>query len=279
MKLLFVSLTLTCVLLNAAQNVGYVLEKEGDWTLAGNPAPLKGGEAVPAGALPKIDKPKDGDTLVIADLNGDLLKRVRCAKGACHECRSLDICEDDLKPLPTTKPQPGLLAASFDAAMELLFGKADRYSVHRVRGEELADAVVTLDQDHADLAAVLYQLDNGKYNLRWRDLTHPTAKPQNVPIEAVRGRPTTATLTGFSPGLYELTLLEKGQPSPNTAWVFLASPTDSVPAAAAFQQSVSRAAKWGPSVTPNASRAYLRASLDDLARRTLKPDANPPARK
>lgn len=255
-----------------APNVAYVLERQGDWSVDGVAKPLGVGAAIAAGAKIVNGHPKDGDTLVLIDPNGDLLKRVRCARNECHECRTPDTCTDAVQPVPAAKTS--VPSTPFSAAMDLLASKPDRYTVPRISGPALADAVVVLDQDHCDLSPVLYQLTKGAYSLRWRDLNFAKAKPLTTSVDLTPGRP---ALVAAAPaaGLYELTLVEKTAPKEGspTAWILLVPTGQSLGATASFQQALSRAAKWSPNVSPEAARSFLRASLDDIARHTRQPDA------
>ena len=246
----------------AATPAGYVLEQVGAWHLDGDAKPLVPGAALPGGAAIKNDHPKDGDRLVVADAAGGLLKNIQCAGGTCHECKSADSCEAPLQPLPAnTSP----LDKTFGGVMARLVGAAERYAYKRAPGEELADAVITVDQDHADLAPVVFQLGKGTYSLRWRDLTQPKAKPVTGTVDVAPGRP--AVVAPVPPvGLYACSVVEKGKPEAKTAWVLLVSPAQSLTATAEFQRAMARTTRWGVSVSPETRRAYLRASLDEIAR-------------
>src|SRR6266481_1163943 len=56
------------------QVVGYVLDSTGTWTLHGNSTPLSPGSPVPARGLLRNQHPVDNDQIVIADLNGRVIK-------------------------------------------------------------------------------------------------------------------------------------------------------------------------------------------------------------
>ena len=164
---------LLCVRLEAQQSAGFVLDMDGIWTSAGSSQPLSRGQHLPAGALLRNDSPSNGDRIVVANLNGEVVKRIRCKSGVCKECNDSGACNDPIRALPSATPQAGALASSFEAVMELFLGKPDRYSAHRVRGEGLAEAVLQLADGRCDLAPAFRNVDKGRYYIQFKSLSEP----------------------------------------------------------------------------------------------------------
>ncbi len=52
---------------------------------------------------------------------------------------------------------------------------------------------------------------------------------------------------------------------PDSAWVLLTGPDDYARLAASFEDALARVKTWGPNVSPEASRGYLRATLEYVA--------------
>src|ERR1700676_2923766 len=88
----------------AQEKVGYVLEVHGAWVLGDNSASLKPGDAVAGGTILRngTAKPSDSDRIVVADLQGNVIKRIRCKSSACNECRDSGTCYDPIQPLPAS---------------------------------------------------------------------------------------------------------------------------------------------------------------------------------
>src|SRR5207244_1983672 len=148
-----------------AQQVGYVLEMEGTWTLKGSSKPLSPGETVPAAGVIRNQSPSGDDHITIANLNGEIIKRIRCKSGSCYECRESGTCYDAVQSLPIAPPKAGMAAVTLDAVMKLILGEPDRYSVHRVRGKELPNGVAELRGDQLDLSSIFSKQGEGRYYL------------------------------------------------------------------------------------------------------------------
>lgn len=269
---------LLCVRLEAQQSTGFVLDMDGIWTSAGSSQPLSRGQHLPAGALLRNDSPSNGDRIVVANLNGEVVKRIRCKSGVCKECNDSGACNDPIRALPSATPQAGALASSFEAVMELFLGKPDRYSAHRVRGEGLAEAVLQLADGRCDLAPAFRNVDKGRYYIQFKSLSEPGSAPgigfDPLPFDWDPSKPGMLAIPKLQPGLQDLILLEKGGAGFNAsgvdAWVLLSGAADYQKSASVLEQATALAAKWGASVSPEVARGYLRANLEYLANRNAR---------
>jgi hypothetical protein len=214
--------------------------------------------------------PADGDSITVVDLNGDLILKVRCQNKQCLACSpNPEACQDPIPALPGAKPTPSLLNTVMHSVMELVKGKPARYSVHRVRGQALTDAVVRLDQGRVDLAPVFTNQKKGRYKVRFAaaESGGRTWKTDPVSVEWDPARDSAVAVSGLESGLYSLVLLESesSDGSPVDTWVLVASPDDYPKIASAFADISEQTAKWGTSVRRDTAQGFLRASLDYLA--------------
>ena len=258
-----------------AQPIGYVLEVEGAWTVHGHPKVLVPGEILSAGAMLENLRPSEIDRLVVADNRGVIIKRLRCEKRACNECGSSGECQDPIRPLPAAAARPGKFDEVLKAAISLLFGDQDRYSTIRVRSGELQDGVVLLKAGELYLGPVFVRQDAGRYYVALSRLEHSSATPtamRSGPIylEWTPGALAEVRVPSASPGLYELTLLERApngyRTTTSTAWILARSTDEFTEATAAFRQAMVAASTWGTDVLPETARAFGRAYLEQLSR-------------
>lgn len=267
-KILSISLLLLGISAStiAQTPVAYVLEVDGKWFLSSNSSNLlRPGQKLAAGGVIRIDSPSRSNRIVIANLRGEIIITRNC---------EVEVCNRPIK-LSGLPAQRSLAGVVFDAAMDLIWGAPDRYSVHRSRSDELADGVVKFSEDKIDFGAVLKK--PGRYYLRWRTVpgesesaskwSDPTAvilDPQGLAL---------VTASSFKPGLYEVNLLRSmgnGYEPTAAAWVLVCASPAYEKCNASFQEAVELTKKWGDQVKPEAARLFIQAHLDSLARQTGK---------
>jgi hypothetical protein len=269
-------------LIAAQSNVGFVLDKQGGWTLAGSRQELSAGQQLPAKGLLSNSSPSDGDRIVIADLNGAVIKRVRCRKKVCRECSESGACYDSIRALPLAGQMAGALASSFAAVMDLFAGKPERYSAHRVRGEEIAEGVLQLKDGRCDLAPAFQGLEKDRYYVQLKSLSvdagpAPGVQPDPISFDWDASKPSPISVAWLQRGLYDLILLTKdGTDYYKTgvdAWALVSDAADYRESADEFERATALAAKWGNDVSPEMARGYLRANLEYLASRAVRRNA------
>lgn len=266
---LLATLFFQCAIAEAQGKVGYVLDRTGSWALSEKSTWLSPGVPVPAGALLRNPHPADNDQIVIVDLDWKIIKEVRCRNGVCNECRMSGQCIDAIRPLPSSPSQVGALSASFQAAMELLFGKPARYSIHRARGLGYpADALLGMADSNCDLAPVFVHLPKGTYRIRFQTLQQIANVGELWESEPVRLNWNPDLRRGYisvldlHPGLYRLVLQRDGPAPLQEAWVLLTAPEDYARLAFVFQQASGSARSWTKSVSADTIQGYLRAVLE-----------------
>lgn len=253
----------------AQQQVGFILDiSDGKWSINQSPSiKLKKGQSLPAEGRIRVQSPSDDDFITITDLKGEVIINRRC--------RERGQCDGEIR-LPASPERPGALSASWDAVMNLIRGEPDRYSVHRVREGELADALVELKGEQIDLRDVFRKYEKGTYHFRVRSLARdstPAGRIRTGPLafDWTPSQPSAVTVSGLQPGLYELTLLEREgnafSPTAITAWILVEPPATFRQSAEAFSAAKQVADKWAGTVNPEVSRGFLRARLDELAMR------------
>jgi hypothetical protein len=278
-------LVLGCALLSlsryaqAQQQVAYVFAIEGNWSLNGSRTALIRGKDLPGGGTITPLSASTYDFITIADLNGKII--------TSRHCSVRGDCDRPIK-LPPPPGRPGLVSSAFGAVMSLIWGEPDRYSVHRTRSGEIADAVVKLNGDQINLSPIFNKSDKGTYYLRLAPLSavdqRLDRKARSAPgpsrMKAIQAslvtlewdpnHPMPVSVPKLKPGLYELTMLElqNGRFSPTdlTSWILISSPNTYEKSVASYQKAVDMTTEWGNAVTPEEARSFLRAQLDQLAR-------------
>jgi len=250
----------------AQASVAYVLEVDGNWFLASNSANLlRPGQKLAAGGVIRIDSPSRSNRIVIADLRGEIIITRNC---------EVEVCNRPIK-LPDLPAQRSVVGVVFDAAMDLIWGAPDRYSVHRSRSDELSDGVVKLSEDKIDFGSVLKK--PGRYYLRWRSVPvgSEAASKWSDPTEVILQSQGLAlvTVSSFKPGLYEVNLLRSmgnGYEPTAAAWVLVCASPSYEKCNSSFQEATELTKKWGDRVKPEAARLFIQAHLDSLARQASK---------
>lgn len=254
---------------SAQQKIGYVLAMEGTWILSGDTHALTLGQSLPAMGLLANAAPHNGDSIVVADLRGTVIKTVHCKNGACRECRQQGGCYDPIQQLPAVPDKTTAFGTTLNAVLELFAGKPDRYSVHRVRGGERMDraaGVAQLESSTVDISRFMEGLDKGSYEVQVASLGVVDGKKwrsSSTTVNWTPGNGVPLVLKGIQPGLYVLSLEDKG--TSGFAWVLLCDPGAYPSAAASFDRFSKQMAMWGNSVTEKTKKSYQRAYLDYLA--------------
>jgi len=254
----------------AQQNVGFVLAMQGKWADGDGRGFLKLGQMLPAEAVLTNAAPVDGDHVVVANLHGEIVKTIRCKEGVCRECTESGACYDPIHPLPKTTDSRGSVVTMLNAVLDLFAEKPERYSVHRVRGEEpevIRSEVLRLERNTMELSSLLEGKEKGRYAVQFVPISEKTNRGEKLqpPEGAINWNPgekAAFTLNGIAPGLYEI-LLYHGS-STTTAWILLSTGADYERLADSFKQFVRETESWGNNVSPVTKQAYQRAFLECL---------------
>ena len=129
----------------------------------------------------------------------------------------------------------------------------------------LSDGVVPLTGTQMDLSPAFQNMPEGEYWLRLVPLSVP-AKPLG-PFHIIWSANHAAIVSNpeFSPGLYDLVLLEEtGEEEGSRAWILAAEPPAYASSSADFADAVKVSAQWSTDASPSALRTILRAYLESL---------------
>jgi hypothetical protein len=264
-----------CVFLSGAsraqaQQVGYVVDFEGRWLVNGGQPIARTGQSLQGGGTISRQSASADDRISIADLNGKIVIHKNCAtRGECDS------------PIQLASPprQRGLVATAFGAVMSLVWGEPDRYSVHRSRDGELHDGVLQMKGDEIDLAAVFKTSESGKYYLRFVRVASGDKPPGSKSLGPIifnfdPKHPSPVSVPGLQSGVYEVVLLEHQNeaysPTDVTAWLLVRNAKEYQKSLASYEQAVALTRTWAADVTPEATRGFLRAQLDQLAKTSAK---------
>jgi hypothetical protein len=256
----------------AQQKVGYVLDVQGVWTLRGDSHALEKAKTLPASSLLQNSRPQDEDYVVVADLQGNIIQTIRCHGGVCRECHESGGCYDPIQPLPGPSKQPGAGSALLEVVMELFSEKPDRYSIHRVRGEDsepVKDEVLPWSGSTVDLASVMAGHPDGVYKVTFAAVGQKSADAvgwQSKPVTLIwrSGARADVEVTDIKPALYVLTIEHNGEPQ--ACWILLADSASYPKVSKSFANfSNEITEKWGSKVNDTTKAAYERVYLQYLS--------------
>lgn len=271
---LIVPLSLTA---QEREHIGYVLDVEGDWFLAGRPQrPLTRAERVPAGGKIYIRNPSQYDRIYIASRSNDILDCRNCKE---PDARCASPCNSRME-----LPKSGKAGASaFDVAFDTFIGfwwRKQRNPGGGVRDGELQEAVVRSSGEVIDLAPVFRTApaQKEKFCARLRPVPRQDEPWRNdwlgpVQVEGAGWDTPTVSIPGISPGLYEVELRHdvRGECKDveGSSWVLVTKPEEYERVLSSFRQAVEVTKKWGdgPRPGPEVKRSFLQTYLDYLARR------------
>jgi hypothetical protein len=250
------------------ENVGYVFEVRGEWTLNGDSRELlRTGQELPAGGVIRNRSGDASDRIAVAGRAGLIIDNRSCGGGHCGSPIRLP---------RASRHEPTLMSVLMDTAMKLLRSDPERYRVYIIRGVTLQEAVARLADDRLDLSAVFAKAGAGTYHLRLTPLSEKVEAGREPLPQVVfawdPARPSPLPARGLHPGLYELTLLKDDGlgPTPVTAWFFALGAGDFKDAAASFAEARRLTLRMGRGVSRQAARSFERAWLDHLSKKAPK---------
>ena len=248
----------------AADDVGYVLARQGRWTLQGSAVALEVGAPVAAGARLLVAEPAVGDHVVVVEARSGAVL-------VAHRCDTARACT-----VPVVVPAVAT-AASTEASVAPLLrrvlarlaGEPERYVATISRGSvPLGDAVVSSVDDGVDVAALLAGVPDGGYELRLATLRcRSGASCPARPLTARAGadeRP--GVLRGAGAGLYQLTVSRPtaGGPPRAVGWILVVPAGERAAVEARRRAGLDLVERWGDAVAAPTRRAFSRALLDAL---------------
>ncbi|HVO56113.1 MAG TPA: hypothetical protein VMT51_00300 [Dongiaceae bacterium] len=254
----------------AATKIGYVLDMVGMWRVAGTEQPLAIGTQLPAGAMLVNESPVSQDYIIVANLNGDVIRTIRCRSGVCGECRTGGGCYDPVRPLPDAPAAENAFATAWHAVQDLFGARPDHYSLHRVRGGGFAlhrDGVVPLEGAAIDFTALLEGQEKGVYELRCVEIQREGAtgaawRSKAAVVDLLPGDKVAPGCEGIKPGLFLLRAKHGDESS--SAWVLAVPAADFAEWNAKFADFVKKTDTWGDTVPEETKRSYQRAYLEYL---------------
>lgn len=248
---------------------GYVLIADGQWLLRGSDRPLVVGAAVPPGAVVAARSPAAGDRLVVvAARSGAVL--------LSHQCASAEACRQPVAMRGAGGGAKAVLGELMNAVMARLEGEPDRYVATLTRGRRLlGDGVLPLQDGVVNLAPVLGTAPAGTWDvaLTRLDCGDRPGCAESLPGSRISWTPGAAAPLSFAdgePGLYEVMLRRPGsvRADPDArGWILVASAADHASKSEQYAAAVRVAQGWGAAVDAAGRQSFLRAWLDELARR------------
>src|SRR4029453_11455152 len=252
----------------AQQTVGYVLEIQGTWTIAG--ATVKKGWGLPAGGTLSNARPREGDRIVVTNTTGGLLFLAECTKDQCSPCRKPGDCTGRIGPLPglpTVTPAAETSTQMIVRVISDMFkNKPEKYAFVRVRGDSLTDSVLRLTSNGCDLAPALSDIERGTYGIRFASIQiearpAPAFSSETLTLNWDPAKNAPLSVPGLRPGLYEIFLTPRESPAPASgvlnAWVLVAD-NDFEKMTRDFKSAESMTSSLEDSVSPETTQGYLR---------------------
>jgi len=255
-------------------NVGWVVDvNSAHWHVNGDKSPLAKGTYLPSEGILSNSSPSDGDYLVVANLHGDIIRRLRCTNSSCGVCIENDSCANPIAPLPKAPPEGGYFSAAFDGLKDLFGEHPERYSVHRSRAighSCVSESVSSLSSaGKARLDDLLKNCEHGNYTLEFRAAGSSREnsigeQPKQVTVDWNPATPGAEFAVDLRPGLYRVEFTRDW--TSGTAWLLLTSPSAYEQSLKSFSDFNATVDKWGDAVEPETKTAYKRAFLDHLSR-------------
>jgi hypothetical protein len=168
----------------------------------------------------------------------------------------------------SAKASEGMGTRLLASLMARLYPDPDKYMIAASRGleAELDEAVVPLTGSQLDLSASFKDMDDGDYRIVLAPLNGAGKSSPPIRLRNKRGAPALVPNSGISPALYNVILVDQdGAPLGDEAWALVRSPDTYAAASSDFSQLVADSEKWPAEMDPSATRAILRAYLDQLA--------------
>jgi|GEM_PF-7113481 hypothetical protein len=254
--------------------VGWVVDSRGEWHVNGGQDRLKKFSPLPAEGRVSISAPADGDFITVANLNGEIIRRIRCSNSACGTCVQNDACTSPITPLPKLPEEAGVISAAMEGIRELFGEHPERYSVHRSRSIArscVTEAVLLLDADRrARLNGLLRNCEAGNYTIEFRaaEAASDAASPKQVTIFWDPAKPEELYPLGSPAGLFNVQYTRDWMSG--SAWILLSPPAKFEIATASFNTFAARVDSWDDEVEPETKAAFKRAYLDYLYQQKVK---------
>jgi hypothetical protein len=157
---------------------------------------------------------------------------------------------------------------SWQQIMNRLHENPEKYIMAASRGLEpdLSEAVVPLNGSQIDVSAAFKDMPDGEYWVTLAPVGGAVPAGHSVRLSYKQAMPAMIIATGISPRLYNLILVDQtDSPAGSEAWILVRSQQNYNSASTDFGELVAQSAKWPEQMDPSASRAILRAYLEQLA--------------
>jgi hypothetical protein len=192
-----------------------------------------------------------------------------------YKCENEAGCRVPVSAPPKTNADPAwkIRAQKIEAALQAprLSLSPNKSTMTYVRGGEgrLSDGVVPLNGTRLELAPAFQKMPEGEY---WLQLVPLTVGAKRIgPFHIIWNANHSAVVSNpaFTPGLYDLVLLEEtGEAEGSQAWILAAEPPAYAPESADFEDAMKVSERWSRDASPSAVRAILRAYLESLGPQT-----------
>ena len=245
-------------------DAGFVLDIYGKWRMEGKEnRQLSMGEALPIGAAIRAVNPEQRDNYItIAYLDG---------QAKIYACSVRATCYQPIE-MPKTKPKPSTYTAIVEAVKRLFRHDPYQYVSALSRSEELKEGVVELRGRRINLQPMFRNMRKGFYLLLLEPISEgvpPAAEIETLKFLWNPGQPTPLQVGRLKPGAYNVVLLDPYssslEPLGIDAWMVVATPENYEAAQQQFNYTMKLIESWKNNVKPDAARAFLRASLLNLA--------------
>jgi len=253
----------------------HVLDLDGDWYLFPNATAqdsrkvklMKWG-VVSAHNIIRIKDPAPDNYITVVAPNLEIILKQYCRKpSACYQ--------PIMVPASASLPDVDNKSISMvDKVVAFLGKEPPLLSMVRTRGgsPQLAEGVVPVVDDRADLGEVMHDVQKGEYTLtpygsKSANLEGKTA----LTFDWDPQKQTTVWLGSWTPGLYEIGALassDRMEDKDASIWVLLCSARQCSGAVSSFQTVRASTDKWIDAATPETIHEFLRAYLVELTNST-----------
>ena len=264
--------------------IGFVFDVSGDWTLKGRAGPLQLGQSVPAGGVVVAVKPNDPNAHIsIVYLDGKLESR---------SCDAFEACRAPIKLKGNVEQRSAFVTRLIDVMINAFERNPQLYAPTNVRNRPIPirDAVVEFVEGALDLRSAFSGAPPGEYSF----FLHPlradgkSDADDEWPAGTYRsdGPRATRIAPPVVPGLYEVWSrfqsgdLDHVQPSDH--WILVADPRCFAEASKQFEEGVELTKKWPKESEDEITRfrhIHLGHLLDECKARIAESDRNADAKR
>lgn len=257
------------------EDVGYVLEKTGEWLLEGKtPKEIYVGQRLSAGRSVRYQSPGMGYGSITIVLYGSI-------KPISRQCRIPGSCIFPIRLPDQIVVESSIHTRIIEEIKRFFIKEPSRYisAISRTLQGNLKEAVIKLNDKNVDLSLVFSGMVTGLYLIRLQPIL-PADKAENktslgpIRVNWEQYKPLVIEIKGLEPGLYRVNLLKahanEYEPIGSDAWILICKPEKYEETNMYFQEAIQLVKGWPNEVKTSAIQSFLRAYLDHLSLQAMK---------